>query len=84
MFLIYNDQTQIFEWQEQIRLGKQVLYLLPEIALSTQIYSRLRKIFGTSLGVYHSKFSDNERVETYRGLKNGDYQVILGSCHSKI
>ena len=64
--------------EEFIDKGKQVLYLLPEIALSTQIFSRLRKIFGKRLGVYHSKFSDNERVEVYRGLKTGDYQVILG------
>lgn len=64
--------------EEQIKQGKQVLYLLPEIALSTQIYSRLRKIFGSSLGVYHSRFSDNERVELYKGLKSGDYQIILG------
>lgn len=64
--------------EEMLIQGKQVLYLLPEIALSTQIFSRLRKIFGSALGVYHSKFSDNERVEIYRGLKNGDYQIILG------
>ncbi len=64
--------------EEMLLKGKQVLYLLPEIALSTQIFSRLRKIFGSSLGVYHSKFSDNERVETYKGLKNGEFQIILG------
>ena len=40
--------------------------------------SRLRKIFGSILGVYHSKFSDNERVEIYKGLKNGELQLILG------
>jgi primosomal protein N' (replication factor Y) (superfamily II helicase) len=64
--------------EEMLLQGKQVLYLLPEIALSTQIFSRLRKIFGSILGVYHSKFSDNERVEIYKGLKNGELQLILG------
>lgn len=64
--------------EKYINEGKQVLYLLPEIALSTQIFSRLRKIFGKQLGVYHSRFSDNERVEVYNGLKDGDYRVILG------
>lgn len=64
--------------EKYINEGKQVLYLLPEIALSTQIFSRLRKIFGNQLGVYHSRFSDNERVEVYNGLKDGDYSVILG------
>lgn len=75
-----SGKTEIFIHliEEQLTLGKQVLYLLPEIALSTQIFSRLRKIFGTALGVYHSRFSDNERVEVYRGLKSGDFQVILG------
>ena len=64
--------------QEYLEKGKQVLYLLPEIALSTQIFSRLKNIFGSALGVYHSKFSDNERVEIYKGIKTGEYQVILG------
>lgn len=58
--------------------GSQVLYLLPEIALTTQIVERLKKVFGNKLGVYHSKFSDNERVEIYKGLWTGKYQVIVG------
>ncbi|MDB5009264.1 MAG: priA, partial [Mucilaginibacter sp.] len=42
--------------------GRQVLYLLPEIALTTHIIERLRQYFGADIGVYHSKFNDNERV----------------------
>lgn len=59
--------------------GKQVLYLVPEIALTTQLTSRLQVVFGKQLGVYHSKFSDAERVEIYQNLlKDDGYNVILG------
>ena len=58
--------------------GQQVLYLLPEIALTTQIVSRLRKVFGEKMGIYHSKFSDNERVETFKDVANGKLQLIVG------
>ncbi len=58
--------------------GSQVLYLLPEIALTTQIVNRLREVFGDQLGVYHSKFSDNERVEVWKGVLSGRFQVIAG------
>ncbi|HNP49447.1 MAG TPA: primosomal protein N' [Bacteroidia bacterium] len=51
--------------EETIRAGKQVLYLLPEIALTTQIITRLRRHFGDRVGVYHSRYSSNERVETW-------------------
>jgi len=68
--------------QEQIKLGKQVLYLLPEIALTTQIISRLKYVFGNKVGVYHSKFNDAERVEVYNNIQQNNpdksYQVILG------
>jgi len=68
--------------QEQINLGKQVLYLLPEIALTTQIISRLKRVFGNRVGVYHSKFNDAERVEVYNNIQQNNpeksYQVILG------
>lgn len=62
-----------------LRAGKQVLYLLPEIALTTQITTRLGKVFGDKLGIYHSKFPDNERVELWR-RQVGDkpFPVILG------
>ncbi len=58
--------------------GSQVLLMLPEIALTTQIVSRLQRVFGDKMGVYHSKFSDNERVEVYMGLLNGRYQFVVG------
>lgn len=64
---------------EALREGKQVLYLLPEIALSTQITNRLRRHFGNSMGIYHSKFSDAERVEIWnKQLSSEPYQVIVG------
>jgi primosomal protein N' (replication factor Y) len=59
--------------------GQQVLYLLPEIALTTQIINRLRKVFGNRVGVYHSKFSDSQRVEVYlKMLSEEPFDVILG------
>lgn len=64
---------------EAIRKGKQVLYLLPEIALTTQITERLRRVFGSRLGIYHSKFPDAERVEIWqKQLSENDYDIILG------
>lgn len=56
----------------------QVLYLLPEIALTTQIVHRLKKIFGASMGVYHSRFSDNERVEVWNGILSGKFKFVIG------
>lgn len=58
--------------------GTQVLYLLPEIALTTQIVLRLRKVFGSGMGVYHSKFSDNERVEVWNGILQGKFRFVIG------
>lgn len=58
--------------------GSQVLYLLPEIALTTQIVQRLKKTFGTEMGVYHSKFSDNERVEVWNGVLTGKFRFVVG------
>lgn len=58
--------------------GAQVLFLLPEIALTTQIVVRLRKVFGDVMGIYHSKFSDNERVEVWKGILEGKFQFIVG------
>ena len=58
--------------------GSQALLLLPEIALTTQIVQRLEEYFGDRMGVYHSKFSDNERVEVWRGLQEGRYDFIVG------
>ncbi|MCJ8208926.1 primosomal protein N' [Mucilaginibacter sp. RS28] len=62
--------------------GKQVLYLLPEIALTTHAIERLRKYFGEDIGVYHSKFNDNERVEVWQKVLNGSYKVVLGARSS--
>lgn len=72
--------------QEALEQGQQVLYLLPEIALTSQIINRLQKYFGDTVGVYHSRYNDNERVEIWNhclrhqdGANNGKYQVILGA-----
>lgn len=68
--------------EEYIRQGKQVLYMLPEIALTSQIIRRLQKHFGGYIGIYHSKFSQNERVEIWNKVKNGELRVILGARSS--
>lgn len=63
-----------------LREGGQVLYLLPEIALTVQIMKRLRNVFGDRMGIYHSKYSDAERVEIWkRQLSDNPYGVILGA-----
>lgn len=60
--------------------GKQVLYLLPEIALTVQMTRRLQNVFGSRLGIYHSKYSDAERVEIWKKqLSSEPYDVILGA-----
>ena len=68
---------------DQLRQGKQVLYLLPEIVLTAQIIRRMRLIFGNQVGIYHSRYSDAERVETWYNLvKNPEdhsIQIILGA-----
>ncbi len=64
--------------QKVLASGSQVLYLLPEIALTTQIVGRLRKVFGDQMGIYHSKFSDNERVEVWRGVLSGKFNFVIG------
>ena len=64
---------------DAIGQGKQVLYLLPEIALTAQLAERLRRVFGDRLGVYHSKFPDAERVEIWqKQLSDKPYDVLLG------
>jgi primosomal protein N' (replication factor Y) len=72
---------------EVLQQGKQVLYLLPEIALTSQIVNRLRKFFGEKVGVYHSRFNEYERVEIWNRVLEQDsdaaqlskYQLILGA-----
>src|SRR5690606_13671727 len=64
--------------RKALESGTQVLYLLPEIALTTQIVQRLKKIFGDKMGVYHSRFSDNERVEVWNGVLSGHFKFVVG------
>lgn len=65
--------------KKYLREGKQVLYLLPEIALTTQITERLERVFGDSMCVYHSKYTDAQRVAVYQKQLSGDpYQLVLG------
>jgi primosomal protein N' (replication factor Y) len=74
--------------EEQLKAGKQVLYLLPEIALTSQIIDRLTAVFGKKAGIYHSKFNDPERVEIWNKVldfettDNPKYQLILGARSS--
>ncbi|TXI83526.1 MAG: primosomal protein N', partial [Crocinitomicaceae bacterium] len=71
--------------QEQLDLGKQVLFLLPEIALTTQLIQRLSAYFGDQIGVYHSKFNQNERVEIWNHVLANDpnrYRIVLGARSS--
>ena len=64
---------------EALDRGEQVLYMLPEIALTKQIIERLQRVFGSRIGLYHSKFSDAERVEIWKKqLSDAPYDVILG------
>ncbi len=69
--------------RDQIKQGKQVLYLLPEIVLTAQIVKRLRSVFGNQTGVYHSRYSDAERVETWfnlvRNPEDRTIRIILGA-----
>ncbi|MFT6854167.1 MAG: primosomal protein N' (replication factor Y) [Cyclobacteriaceae bacterium] len=58
--------------------GKQALLLLPEIALTTQMIHRLSKYFGTSFGIYHSRFSENERVEVWQKVLDGTFKFVVG------
>jgi len=68
--------------REQLNQGKQVLYLLPEIALTTQIIDRVQGVFGSRVGVYHSRYNDSQRVHVYRNLlgltDEESYGVIIG------
>ena len=68
--------------EQFVREGKQVLYMLPEIALTSQIIRRLQKHFGGYIGIYHSKFSQNERVEIWNKVKTGELKVVLGARSS--
>lgn len=76
-----SGKTQIYTQliQEQLELGRQVLYMLPEIALTAQIIRRLQEYFGSNIAIYHSKFNANERVEIWNKVKKGEIKIILGA-----
>ncbi len=79
---IYSDLI-----DKTIAGGKQVLYLVPEIALTTQLINRIRAVFGNSVGIYHSKFSENERVEIWNSILHESddkldakhFNIVLGT-----
>ncbi len=79
-----SGKTHIYirQIEELMRKGEQVLYMLPEIALTSQIIRRLQKYFGGYIGIYHSKFSQNERVEIWNKVKSGELKVVLGARSS--
>ena len=80
-----SGKTEIFIKliEDVISRGEQVLYLLPEIALTTQMINRLRKCFGDKVGVYHSKFNNNERGEIWSEVLNANrFPIILGTRSS--
>lgn len=65
--------------QEAIKRGVQVLFMLPEIVLTTQLTERLRRVFGNRLGVYHSRYPDAQRVEVYQKMLSGaPYDIVVG------
>ncbi len=76
-----SGKTQIYIKliEQYIQQGRQVLYMLPEIALTAQIIRRLQKHFGGYIAVYHSKFNANERVEIWNRIKSGELKVLLGA-----
>ncbi|MEM7370332.1 MAG: primosomal protein N' [Bacteroidota bacterium] len=64
--------------KETLGNGQQVLYLLPEITLTKQIIDRVKSEFGSAVGIYHSRFNDNERVEIWQKVIKGEYQIVIG------
>ncbi|MXV38304.1 primosomal protein N' [Flavobacteriaceae bacterium Ap0902] len=68
--------------EKVLQKGKRVLYLLPEISLTTQLTRRLQKHFGDDVGIYHSKFNQNERVELWHKTLNNDYKILIGARSS--
>lgn len=76
-----SGKTQVYIQliEEVINHGKQVLYLLPEIALTAQMVERLRKHFGDQIGVYHSRFNEHERAEIWQKVMTRSYKVVVGA-----
>ncbi len=79
-----SGKTQVYIQliEQYIRQGKQVLYMLPEIALTAQIIRRIQKHFGGNIAIYHSKFNPNERVELWNKVKKGEIKIVLGARSS--
>lgn len=65
--------------EEHFSNAEQVLYLLPEIALTTQIVRRLQKHFGGNIAIYHSKFNEQERIEIWNKVRTGELKIVLGA-----
>jgi primosomal protein N' (replication factor Y) (superfamily II helicase) len=76
-----SGKTQVYVklMEKYFQAGKQVLYLLPEIALTAQIIRRLQKHFGGNIAIYHSKFNDNERIELWNKIRTGEVKMVLGA-----
>jgi len=68
--------------EDCLATGRQALYLLPEIALTAQIIRKLRSVFGDRVGVYHSRFSNNERVEVWKKVMSKKYDIVIGARSS--
>lgn len=81
-----SGKTEIYSHliNDVLNLGQQVLYLVPEISLTTQLTSRLQKIFGKRLLIYHSKFSDNERVDVWKKLLSTHEPLIVLGVRSSV
>ncbi|MCY7290631.1 MAG: primosomal protein N', partial [Ferruginibacter sp.] len=79
-----SGKTQIYIKliEEYFLQGKQVLYLLPEIALTAQIIRRLQKHFGGNITIYHSKFNNQERIELWNKIRTGEIKIVLGARSS--
>lgn len=86
--LLYGEtssgKTQIYIRliEQMLRENRQTLYLLPEIALTTQVIERLREYFGNEVGIYHSRFNDAERAEVWQKVLKGEYKIVLGARSS--
>lgn len=81
-----SGKTEIYSHliNDVLNLGQQILYLVPEISLTTQLTSRLQKIFGKRLLIYHSKFSDNERVDVWKKLLSTHEPLIVLGVRSSV
>lgn len=75
-----SGKTRVYQEliREALELDRQVLYLIPEIALTRQIIDRLKSEYGERVGVYHSRFNDQERVEIWNKVLQGEFQVVIG------